>query len=59
VEFVLKKIGQFVADKQDHYNIIIVGNDRTGLWKKAFGLAKSEALVEVVESVLNDKTSQD
>jgi protein SCO1 len=59
VEFVLKKIGQFVTDKQDHYNIIIIGNERTGLWKKAFGLAKSEALVEVVESVLNDKTAQD
>lgn len=55
VEFVLKKLGQFVADKQDHYNIIIVGNERTGLWKKAFGLAKSDALVEVVESVLDDK----
>jgi protein SCO1 len=59
VEFVLKKIGQFVTDKQDHYNIVIIGNERTGLWKKAFGLAKSEALVEVVESVLNDKSSQD
>jgi protein SCO1 len=59
VEFVLKKIGQFVTDKQDHYNNIIIGNERTGLWKKAFGLAKSEALVEVVESVLNDKTAQD
>lgn len=55
VEFVLKKLGQFVEDKQDHYNIIIVGNERTGLWKKAFGLAKSDALVEVVESVLDDK----
>ena len=59
VEFVLKKIGQFVPDKQDHYNIVIIGNERTGLWKKAFGLAKSEALIEVVESVLNDKTPQD
>lgn len=59
VEFVLKKIGQFVEDKQDHYNIIIIGNERTGLWKKAFGLAKSEALVEVVNSVLDDKASQD
>lgn len=58
VEFVLKKLGQFVADKQDHYNIIIVGNERTGLWKKAFGLAKSDALVEVVESVLDDKGSE-
>jgi len=58
VEFVLKKLGQFVADKQDHYNIIIVGNERTGLWKKAFGLAKSDALVEVVESVLDDKGTE-
>ena len=54
VEFVLKKLGQFVENKQDHYNIIIVGNDRTGLWKKAFGLAKSEELIKVVYSVLDN-----
>lgn len=58
VDFVLKKLGQFVPDKQDHYNIIIVGNERTGLWKKAFGLAKSDALVEVIESVLDDKGAE-
>jgi protein SCO1/2 len=54
VDFVLKKLGQFVDDKNDHLNIFIIGNDRTGLWKKAFGLAKSEDLMKVVESVLND-----
>lgn len=59
VEFVLKKLGQFVENKQDHSNIIIVGNDRTGLWKKAFGLAKSEHLIEVVNSVVNDKAAKD
>lgn len=55
VEFALKKIGQFVPDKQDHLNIFIIGNERTGLWKKAFGLAKSEELMKVVESVINDQ----
>jgi protein SCO1/2 len=55
VDFALKKIGQFVPDKQDHLNIFIIGNERTGLWKKAFGLAKSEELVKVVESVVNDQ----
>ena len=45
VDFALKKVGQFVDDKQDHLNIFIIGNERTGLWKKAFGLAKSEELV--------------
>jgi len=55
VEFVLRKLGQFVDDKNDHLNIFIIGNERTGLWKKAFGLAKSEELMKVVDSVINDK----
>lgn len=59
VDFALNKLGQFVSDKQDHLNIFIIGNERTGLWKKAFGLAPSDELVKVVESVLNDKPSGD
>ena len=55
VEFALKKIGHFVDDKQNHLNLFIIGNERTGLWKKAFGLAKSDELMKVVESVLNDQ----
>jgi len=55
VDTVLKKLGQFVDDKQDHLNIFIIGNERTGLWKKAFGLAKSEDLMKVVDSVINDQ----
>jgi protein SCO1/2 len=55
VEFALKKIGHFVDNKESHLNIFIIGNERTGLWKKAFGLAKSEELMKVVESVLADK----
>lgn len=55
VELALRKIGQFVDNKQDHLNIFIIGNESTGLWKKAFGLANSDELVKVVESVLNDK----
>jgi len=55
VDWVLNKLGQYVNDKQDHLNIFIIGNERTGLWKKAFGLARSDELVKVVESVLNDQ----
>lgn len=55
VDFALKKIGQFVDNKTDHLNIFIIGNERTGLWKKAFGLAQDVELMKVVESVLNDK----
>ena len=55
VEFALRKLGQYVDNKENHTNLIIIGNERTGLWKKAFGLAKSDELNKVVESVLNDQ----
>jgi protein SCO1/2 len=55
VDLALKKIGHFVDDKQAHLNIFIIGNERTGLWKKAFGLANSEELMKVVDSVLADQ----
>jgi protein SCO1/2 len=55
VEFALKKLGQFVDAKESHLNVFIIGNEQTGLWKKAFGLAKSEEIVKVVESVINDQ----
>ncbi len=54
VEFVLNKFGQYVAQKEAHSNILIVGNERTGLWKKAFALANPKALIPVIESVIND-----
>ncbi len=58
IDLALYKLGQYVENKQDHLNIFIIGNERTGLWKKAFGLARSEDLVKVVESVLNDKAEE-
>lgn len=55
VDFVLHKLGQYVADKNDHTTVMIIGNERTGLWKKAFGLARPDELATIVESVINDK----
>jgi protein SCO1/2 len=54
VEIALKKIGQFVQSKDDHSTIIIMGNESTGLWKKAFGLAQAGDLIKVAESVVLD-----
>lgn len=54
LEFALRKFGQYVENRDDHTTLIIIGNDRTGLWKKAFGMAKTDALIEVVDTVLND-----
>lgn len=55
IDWALYKLGQYVESKDDHTTIFIVGNEATGLWKKAFGLANLNELVQVVESVANDK----
>ncbi|HEY3838003.1 MAG TPA: SCO family protein, partial [Bryobacteraceae bacterium] len=36
VDLALFKLGQKVDRKEDHLNVFLVGNDKTGLWKKVF-----------------------
>jgi protein SCO1/2 len=55
VDAALKKLGQYTEAPGDHGNLFLIGNDRTGLWKKAFGLAKPEELLPIVDSVVDDK----
>lgn len=55
VSAALKKLGLYVDERETHQNLILVGNDRTGLWKKLFGLANSEEISTSVESVINDR----
>ena len=55
VDWALYKLGQYVETKDDHTSILIIGNEPKGLWKKAFGLAKAEELMHIVEDVINDR----
>ena len=55
VDWALYKLGQYVEAKDEHTTIVIIGNEPKGLWKKAFGLAKPDELMKVVEDVINDR----
>jgi protein SCO1/2 len=55
VEAALKKIGQYTATREDHMNLMVAGNDRTGLWKKVFALAKPKDVYDVILTVANDR----
>jgi protein SCO1 len=55
VEAALRKLGQWVDDPSNHQTLYLIGNDRTGLWKKAFALAKPEEVLPIVDSVVDDK----
>ena len=55
VDWALHKLGQYVEDKNSHTSIMIIGNEATGLWKKAFALARADELVKIIDGVANDK----
>lgn len=55
VDWALYKLGQYVETRDNHMTIIIIGNEPKGLWKKAFGMAKADELMKIVDDVLNDR----
>lgn len=55
VDHALKKIGQYTETPDGHMNTMVIGNDVTGLWMKAQGLAKAEELGDVIQKVIEDK----
>ena len=55
VDWALYKLGQYVETKDNHTSIFIIGNEPKGLWKKAFGLAKAEELIKILEDVISDR----
>src|ERR1700674_2631413 len=55
VDFALHKLGQYTEQKEAHTNILIVGNERSGLWKKVFGLGKADDILAIVRGVLDDR----
>lgn len=54
-ELALKKLGLYTENREAHSSVFTVGNDRTGLWKKALGVAKPKEIVGIVESVAKDQ----
>lgn len=55
VRQVLQKIGQFTEHPEGHSNVFIMGNEPTGLWKKAMGLAPPETVIPILETVVDDR----
>lgn len=53
VDWVLYKLGGYVADKNTHSSILIIGNEATGEWMKVYALAKPSEIAERVARLLN------
>jgi cytochrome oxidase Cu insertion factor (SCO1/SenC/PrrC family) len=44
----LKSLGGFVADKNDHTALVLVGNDSRGYWIRTYGLSSPGSLVKII-----------
>lgn len=55
VDGVLSKIGGYVEDKNQHNNLLIVGNVESGEWVKVFAMAKAEEIASIALRVANGK----
>jgi cytochrome oxidase Cu insertion factor (SCO1/SenC/PrrC family) len=48
VDALLRSLGAYVSDKNDHTPMILVGNERAGFWTRAFGLASADKLARII-----------
>jgi cytochrome oxidase Cu insertion factor (SCO1/SenC/PrrC family) len=48
VDALLRALGAYVSDKNDHTPMILVGNEKAGFWTRAFGLASADRLAGVI-----------
>ncbi len=55
IDSLLKALGVAVANKNDHTPMILVGNDATGYWTRAYGLASPDTLVKVITGAADHK----
>jgi protein SCO1/2 len=55
IGWALYKFGQYAADKSAHSNLLVLGNEHAGLWKKVFGLAPAGDLIHSFDAVLHDR----
>ena len=55
VDAAIGRLWPKIENKESHSNVFLIGNEATGLWKKAKGLSKPEGVIPLIEEVLSDK----
>ena len=55
VDIVLRKVGGFVKDKNDHTSLLIIGNVETGEWVKVFAMTRPAEIADMVIKLARSK----
>ncbi len=55
INSLLQQLGVAVTNKNDHTPMILIGNDETGYWTRAYGLSSPTSLVKLITEAANRK----
>lgn len=55
IDSLLQALGVAVANKNDHTPMILIGNDLTGYWTRAYGLSSPTSLVKIIAEAAGHK----
>lgn len=58
IDQLLRALGAFVTNKNDHTPMILVGNEGAGYWTRTYGLATPAALVKVITEAADKGASR-
>jgi cytochrome oxidase Cu insertion factor (SCO1/SenC/PrrC family) len=55
IDLLLQALGAAVANKNDHTPMILIGNEVTDYWTRAYGLSSPTTLIQVITAAANHK----
>lgn len=55
INSLLQQLGVAVSNKNDHTPMILIGNDETGYWTRAYGLSSPTSLVKLINDAASRK----
>lgn len=55
INSLLQQLGVAVTNKNDHTPMILIGNDASGYWTRAYGLSSPTSLVKLITEAANQK----
>jgi protein SCO1/2 len=58
INTLLRALGAYVSDKNDHTPMILIGNAATGYWTRAFGLAPASKLASLITEAAQKPVSK-
>jgi cytochrome oxidase Cu insertion factor (SCO1/SenC/PrrC family) len=57
IDDLLRALGGFVSDKNDHTPLILIGNDAAGSWTRTYGLAPASQIVNLVNTAASQSAA--